>query len=221
VIEAFGAVLPVAVAMALSPVPIIAVLLVLLAPTGRAAGLCFAVGRLLGVAGVVGVFAVLSDGVELTDAGAPVVAVLRLLVGVTLMVLAAAKWRGRARSAEEATLPGWMGAIEGSSPARALWVAILVSVANPKELLLGVGAGLTIGSTGLPLGATLAVGAAYTAIACVSVVGPVVAFVAAPDSMRGRLQRLRLGLVRHNDAIMSVVLLVIGAALIGGGLSDF
>ncbi|KGJ75991.1 hypothetical protein GY21_09435 [Cryobacterium roopkundense] len=218
-LDAFGAALPVAVAVALSPLPLIAVLLVLLSPAGSSAGLTFLAGRLLGVGVVVGLFAVMSDLVERSDDGSPFVGVLRLVVGAALMVLAVAKWRGRPRSADEVDLPGWMGAIEGSSPTRAAFLALTLSVANPKELLLGVGAGITIGSAGLPLGATLAVGAAYTAIACLSVATPVVAFLAAPDRIRGRMEKLRVTLVRHNDAIMSVVLLVIGAALIGGGLS--
>lgn len=218
-LDAFGAALPVAVAVALSPLPIIAVLLVLLSPAGSTAGLTFLAGRLAGVGFVVGLFAVMSDLVERSDDDSPLVAVLRFVVGATLMVLAVAKWRGRPRSADEVDLPAWMGAIEGSSPARAALLALTLSVANPKELLLGVGAGITIGSAALPLGATLAVGAGYTVIACLSVGAPVIAFLAAPDRIRGRLERLRVVLVRHNDAIMSVVLLVIGAALIGGGLA--
>jgi hypothetical protein len=45
-------------------------------------------------------------------------------------------------------------------------------------------------------------------------------FVVAGDRIRERLNEVREFLVRHNTAIMSVVLLVIGAALIGGGLAD-
>ena len=219
-IEAFGAVLPVAVAVALSPFPIIAAVLVLLSPAGRPAGLAFLFGRVVGVAVIVLLVSTISDLLERSDDASPAVALLRLLVGVALVVLAVWKWRGRPRTEADAALPGWMGRVEGSSPAGAARLAILLSVANPKELLLGVGAGVTIGSAGLPLAATLTVAAGYTVIACASVAGPVVAFVVAGERIRGRLDEARALLVRHNTAIMSVVLLVIGAALIGGGLAD-
>ena len=219
-VEAFGSALPVAVAVALSPFPIIAVVLVLLSPTGESAGLAFLAGRVVGVAVVVGVFATISDLVERSDEASPLVAVARVLVGVSLVVFAVWKWPGWPRAEREAKLPGWMSAIDGSSPGRAARMAFLLSVANPKELLLGVGAGITIGSVGLPVGPALVVAAAYTVVACVSVAVPVVAFVVAPDRVRHRLEKLRELLVRHNAAIMSVVLIVIGAALIGGGLSD-
>ncbi|WP_166793137.1 GAP family protein [Cryobacterium lactosi] len=219
-IVAFGAVLPVAVAVALSPFPIIAVVLVLLSPSGRSAGLAFLAGRVVGVALIVVLVAAISDLLERSEDAAPIVALLRLLVGAALVVLAVWKWRGRPRTAADSALPAWMGAIEGSSPAGAARLAFLLSVANPKELLLGVGAGVTIGSAGLPLAATLTVAAGYTVIACLSVLVPVGVFVVAGERIRERLNEVREFLVRHNTAIMSVVLLVIGAALIGGGLAD-
>jgi threonine/homoserine/homoserine lactone efflux protein len=219
VIEAFGAVLPVAVAVALSPFPIIAVVLVLLSPVGRAAGMAFLAGRVVGVALIVLLVASISDLLERSDDAAPAVAVLRVVVGAALVLLAVWKWRGRPRADDDADLPGWMGAIEGSSPAGAARLAFLLSVANPKELLLGVGAGITIGSAGLPLAATLTVATGYTVLACASVAAPVLAFLVAGERIRARLDEARAVLVRHNQAIMSVVLLVIGAVLIGGGLA--
>ena len=218
-LEAFGTALPVAVALALSPFPIIAVLLVLLSPEGRAAGLAFLAGRVLGVAAVMGVAAALSDMLARSEEASPVVALLRLLVGVVLVVLAVRKWRGRPRSQQDASLPGWMTALAAASPARAGGVALLLSVANPKELLLGIAVGITLGAAGLPLGPTLVVVLCCTVVACASVAAPVIAFAAAPERVRGALEQARAQLVRHNDAIISVVLLVIGTALIGGGLS--
>ena len=218
-IEAFGAVLPIAVAVGLSPFPIIAVVLVLLSPSARPAGLAFLAGRVVGVALIVMLASLISDLLERSEEASPAVSLLRILVGVALVVLAGWKWRGRPRADADAALPGWMGAIEGSSPAGAARLAFLLSVANPKELLLGVGAGITIGSAGLPLVETLAVAAAYTVIACLSVIMPVAVYLVSGDSIRQRLDEVRTFLVRHNTAIMSVLLLVIGAALIGGGLA--
>ena len=49
-LEVLGATLPFAVGMLLSPFPIIAALLVLLSPSGRAGGLAYGFGRFVGVA---------------------------------------------------------------------------------------------------------------------------------------------------------------------------
>lgn len=220
-LDVLGETLPLAVGIALSPVPILAVVLLLVAPNKGSAGAAFLAGRLLGVVLVVGLFAVVSDVIELSSGGAsPFVAVTRIIVGAALAFLAVGKWSRRPGPEEEPELPGWMSSIEDSTPGRGFGLAILLSVANPKELLLGLGAGFTLGSAGLPIGTTIVAVLIFTLIACLSVVTPVVAFLAAGERMPGPLEAVRTLLVRHNTVIMSVVLLIIAAALIGGGIAD-
>ena len=90
----------------------------------------------------------------------------------------------------------------------------------PSAGTRGRGAGFTVGSAGLPLGVTMVTVLVFTLIGCLSVMAPVVAFLVASERMRGPLESARTLLVRHNAVIMSVVLLIIAAALIGGGISD-
>jgi threonine/homoserine/homoserine lactone efflux protein len=221
VLDILGETLPLAVGIALSPLPILAVVLLLVAPSGESAGAAFLAGRLMGVLLLVGLFAVMSDVIELSSGDAsPFVAVTRIIVGVALAFLAIGKWSRRPGPEEEPELPGWMTSIEDSTAGRGFRLAFLLSVANPKELLLGLGAGFALGSAGLPLGATMVTVLVFTLIACLSVVTPVVAFLVASERMRGPLASARTLLVRHNAVIMSVVLLIIAAALIGGGIAD-
>ena len=220
-LDVLGETLPLAVGIALSPLPILAVVLLLVSPTSRSAGAAFLAGRLIGVVLVVGLFAVLSDVIERSSGDAsPFVAVTRIIVGMALAFLAVNKWNRRPGPEAEPELPGWMSSIEDSTAGRGFRLAFLLSVANPKELLLGVGAGFAVGSAGLPLGATMVTVLVFTLIACLSVLTPVVAFLVASERVLGPLDSARTLLVRHNTAIMSVVLLIIAAALIGGGVSD-
>lgn len=220
-LNVLGETLPLAVGIALSPVPILAVVLLLVAPNKGSAGSAFLAGRLLGVVLVVGVFAGLSDVIERSSGDpSPVVAGTRIVVGVALAFLALRKWSRRPGTEEDPELPGWMSSIEDSTAGKGFRLAFLLSVANPKELLLGVGAGFAVGSAGLPLGATMIAVLIFTLIACLTVVIPAVAFLVARERMLGPLQAARTLLIRHNVVIMSVVLLIIAAALIGGGISD-
>jgi threonine/homoserine/homoserine lactone efflux protein len=219
-LDVLGETLPLAVGIALSPLPILAVVLLLVSPSSRA-GPAFLAGRLAGVTLVVGLFAAMSDVVERSSGGpSPVVAAARIVVGGALAFLAVRKWSRRPGPEEEPELPGWMSSIEDSTAARGFRLAFLLSIANPKELLLGIGAGFAVGSAGLPLGATMVAVLIFTLIACLSVGTPVVAFLLAGERMAGPLESARTVLVRHNAAIMSVVLLIIAAALIGGGIAD-
>lgn len=219
-LDVLGEAFPLAVGIALSPLPSIAIVLVLLAPPGRRGGTAFLAGRVLAVGAVVGLFAVVSDVVERSGEAGPAVAVTRILVGVALLLVAVKTWRGRPRGGVEPDLPGWMSSIEERSPAQSAQLAVLLTVANPKELLLAIGAGVAIGSGGLPLGQTVVIAAVLTVIACVNVVAPVVAFLLAGDRIRAPLSSARAVLVRHNATIMSVVLVAIAALLVSGGIAD-
>jgi hypothetical protein len=104
-ISVVGEVFPLAVGVALSPLPVIAVLLLLPAPAGSAGGVGFLFGRLAGVGAVAGVVAVLSElFAEATTESSTMSRVLRIVLGLALMVWAIVKWHGRPRG-DEAEIP--------------------------------------------------------------------------------------------------------------------
>src|SRR5687768_6344085 len=111
--QVIGEVIPFAVGVALSPLPIIAVLLLLLAPVGTRGGLAFLAARLLAFAILVALFAWAADLVDEAAGSSTPAAVLRLLVGTGLVVAAVVKWHRRPRGGAEPKLPGWMRAIDG------------------------------------------------------------------------------------------------------------
>jgi len=204
--------------VALSPIPIIATVLILLSQSGKSSGVAFMLGRIAGILLVVGLFALLSDLVAQTSFG-PAVSVARIVVGIALMALAVVRWRGRPGPAEEPELPAWMTSIGSSPPLRSARFAILISVIIPNDLLLGVGGGLTIGSVALPMGTTTAIAVVFAIVASVSVAGPVIACVSSPNKTRTGLISVRELFPKHNAAIMAVVLLLIGANPIGAGIT--
>lgn len=218
-LDAVGELFPYAVGVALSPLPLIAVLLLLLMPSGRASGAALLVGRWAAVVVIATTAALLAEQLPESDGSSVLVAVLRIVLGVGLMVLAIRKWSGRPTGQAEAELPGWMASVESSSVGRAAWLGVLLSVANLKELAFGVGAGLIIGSAGLEVGATVLTVAIYAAIACLSVSVPVVALWVGGDRVRQPLENARTWLVRNNTTVMALVLLVLGAILIGNGIT--
>ena len=218
-LDAIAAILPLAVGAALSPLPIVAIVLLLMSG-GRASGVAFLIARFVVVLALVGVFSFLAESIELAQETSPIMAILRILVGLALAVLAVRKLRGRAGSDEDPELPGWMVRIEGASVGKSIRLAALVSLANPKELLFGIGAGLTIGAAELPYGETAAVVVIYAVIACVSAAVPVVLALVAPRRAEIALTAFRGWLIRNTATVTAVVLLVIAAVLIGGGLSE-
>lgn len=218
-----GDILPLAVGIAISPIPIIAAILMLLSPKARRTSVGFMGGWVLGIAVAVTVFTLLSSALPESDpdAAKPVTAVIQLLLGAGLLFLALRQWRSRPAPGEEPPLPNWMSGIDAMTAGRALGLGFLLAAVNPKNLLLGAGAGLAVGSAGLDVGAVVVVLIVFTVIAAASVAIPVIAYLVASDRMAAPLQRLRDWLVHNNATVMAVLLVVLGVVLIGKGIGNF
>ena len=219
--EAIGQSLPLAIGVALSPVPIIAVVLMLTTPRARSNGPAFVVGWLVGLGVVGAIVLTLAGPGGASEEGQPAtwVSWLKLILGLLLLLVAVRQFRGRPRGDEEAPLPKWMGAIDRFTPGQALGGGAALAAANPKNLLLAVGGAAAIAQTGIP-GSQQAI--AYAVFAVIGTLG-VGAPVGIYFSMGKRSGELLGGLkdwMGHNNAvIMAVLCLVIGVKLIGDALS--
>ena len=104
---AIGQVLSLGVGVALSPVPIIAVVLMLGTPRARANGPAFVLGWVVGLALVGTLVLLAASGADASEGGEPAtwVDVLELVLGCLLALVAVKQWRGRPHEGEEAALP--------------------------------------------------------------------------------------------------------------------
>ena len=218
-----GEVLPLALGILISPIPIIATILMLLAPQARAASVGFMLGWLAGIVVALVVFVLLSGLIpeQNADASRPVSGVVKIVLGVLMLLIASRQWRGRPHEGEEPPLPGWMAAIDKMTSAKAIGLGFALAAVNPKNLLMAAGAGVLVGTASLSTGEVAVVVAVFTVIAGASVMVPVVGYLVARDAMSGPLQSLRVWLVHNNATVMAVLLLVIGVTLIGKGIGSF
>ena len=218
-----GDILPLALGVAISPVPIIAAILMLLSPKARATGTGFLAGWVFGIIVAVTVFTLLSSVLPIgeDESAQPIKGVVQLALGVLLLLLALRQWRRRPKPGEEPALPKWMQAIDTITFPKALGLGFLLSAVNPKNLLLAASAGVTIGAAALDGGSTALVIAVFTLIGASTVLVPVVGYLVAADKLRGPLDALRGWLAKENAVIMAVLLLVIGVAVIGKGIGSF
>jgi threonine/homoserine/homoserine lactone efflux protein len=218
-----GDILTPALGVAISPIPIIAAILMLLSSRARVTGTGFLLGWVLGIVVAVTVFTLLSAilPAEDPDGSQPIKGGIQLLLGVLLLLLAARQWRGRPRGGAEPAMPKWMQAIDSITFPKALGLGLLLSAVNPKNLLLAASAGVTIGASGLEAGASVVAIAIFTLIAASTVLVPVVGYLVAAERLRGPLDALRGWLAKENAVIMAVLLLVIGVVLIGKGIGSF
>jgi threonine/homoserine/homoserine lactone efflux protein len=111
-----------------------------------------------------------------------------------------------------------MQTVDTLPPGKAFVLGTALSAANPKNLALTLAASASIAQAGLSTGDTAIAVAVFVVIASVSVVGPVVWFVIAPERAAKPLESIKQFMSEHNAVIMCVVLLVLGAKLLGDGL---
>jgi threonine/homoserine/homoserine lactone efflux protein len=217
--EAIGAILSSAVGVALSPVPIIAVILMLGTPKARSTGLAFAGGWIAGLLIVSILVLLLTAGASDEDsATAATINWFQVIVGVLFLALAVKEWKSRPKEGETPKLPKWMASIDTFSAGKALLLGAALSGINPKNLALTLTATASISQAGLSGGQSAIAVAVFIIIGSLTVAGPVLFFVLAPKKAAKPLASIKEFMSDHNAVIMMVILLILGAKLLGEGL---
>jgi threonine/homoserine/homoserine lactone efflux protein len=219
--QAVGQILSFGVGVALSPIPIIAVVLMLSTPRGHVNGLAFLGGWILGIAVLGTIVLLVAGGASASKDGIPAtwVSVLKIVLGAALLLLAAREWRGRPRGRTRPELPGWMKSIDSFTPTRSIAMAVALSAVNPKNLVLVVGAAAAIAQTGASAGSQAVALIVFIIIGSLGVGAPVAIYYLMGDRATTILADLRDWMARENATIMAVICLVIGAKLIGDAIT--
>lgn len=218
-----GEILPYAMAVAISPIPIIAVVLMLLSPKAKAAGVGLLAGWVAGITVTVTLFILISEILpeDRSDGPMPILGAIKIALSAGFLFMAIRQWRSRPKKGMEVTLPPWMQAIDKASVISAAMIGFLLSAVNPVNLLMLGNAGLTIGSSELRGGSLAIVVAVFVAIAASTMVIPVVGYLLAARKLARPLELLRGWLARNNAIIVALLLLVVGVYMIFQGLANF
>jgi hypothetical protein len=215
-----GDMLPQAIGVVISPVPIIAVILMLFSKRARSNGLAFLAGWVLALAVVGAVVLFLASAGKISAGGTPstIAYLIKLLLGLLFLFLAYRSWQKRPQEGEEPEMPKWMAAIDSFTAGRALGMSALLAGVNPKNLGLTLAAALTIAQAGLSGGQSAVALVVFVVIASASVAAPVLYYLVAGESAAKTLDGWKVWLQANNATVMFVLLLVLGAKLVGDGL---
>jgi Sap, sulfolipid-1-addressing protein len=218
--RAISEVLPFAIGVAISPVSIVAVILVLFSARARVNGPVFTLGWMVGVAAVSVVAYLLSDAGDVSSGGSASDGSYwaKLVVGILLVLLAVRHWRKRPGPGETPPEPKWMSAIDTLTPVKAGGLAVLLAAANPKNLALSLAAGASLAQAGVS-GGEAAVGLiVFVVVASLAIIVPVVFYLGGGDRAAHVLDGWRTWLSMHNTAVMAVLFVVFGVVLFSQGL---
>jgi hypothetical protein len=219
--QAIGDILSLAIGVAISPVPIIALILMLITPKAKTNGTAFAFGWVLGlcVVGFGGLLIANAADLSTGQSAETGVAWGKVVLGVLFLWLALKQWRARPKAGEEAAMPAWMGAIDAFTAGKALGLGAALSGVNPKNLILTLSAAATVAEVPDLSGAERAVSMlVFIVIASLTVLAPLVVYLAMGAKAEEILSGWKAWLSLHDSAIMFVLFLVFGMVLIGKGM---
>lgn len=209
--------LPFAVGIAISPVPIITAILMLFSPKPAANALGFLAGWFLGIgipAAVVLMLAVKQMN-ESDTPGSATVMYVRLAAGIVLIVLALWRWRNRHQPDDPHNKPLLMRLVDFINPWKAVVVGFLFAdVTNPKNMALTVAGCLAMTRAALPFAGLAMMVLLFTVIASLGVGIPVLVFLSGGEAAQEKVVQWRHWLVQHRRAVMAVLFCVFGVALI-------
>lgn len=214
--------LPMAVALTIIPIPIVAVILMLFSERARQNGVAFLTGWILGVAAAMSILlVVVSSQDPATDEGSSAtLSWIKVILGAILVLLAVREWRKRPAAGVEVEMPRWMQRIDSMEPGGAFGLGILLAAANPKNLLLIAGGAVAIAQADLPSSETAIAIAIFTLIGSLSIAIPALGYLFTGERIQPSLDRAKTWLTANNTTVMAVLLIVIGIALLGKGLGD-
>lgn len=218
-----GALLPFAVGVAISPMPIVAMVLMLTTARARSNGLSLLLGWIVGIAVAGAIVLAIVGPSNPTDNGAPSTwnNWLKLVLGLLLLALAVKEWRARPAHDADAPVPKWMSALDSFTPVQSGGTAILLAAVNPKNLLLIIGGANAVAQTGIAGAEQAFAWAVFTLIATIGVAIPMAIYLFMGERAATTLDGLQKWMARNNTAVMAVLLLVIGVKLIGDAISGF
>lgn len=220
-LQVIGAILPLAVVVALSPLNVLPAVLLLFTRRPLTNALAFLVGFAAGVAVVLWLLTWLGGaiGVAAGTGHARWPGILKLALGAYLLYAAVQKFRGRPKPDEEGSLPAWMNGIGGYEPGRSLGAGTALGALNPKNVVMALASGAALAAGGLSVGQQVAAGAVYVFVAVLGVAAPIVVMLSLGERAHDVLESWNVWLRHNNATVMAVLFVTFGVVLIGQGIA--
>jgi len=213
--------IPLAIAAALQPPQVIALVILIQTKRGEANGLAYIIGMIAFRLFLGGSFWILISNVEETieTSGGN----FSLLVGTMLLVLGIlmlvnALRRGFSKHGEDEAAASWLDKLQNVTPLRAALVGVAFLALDPKDWLVDIAAINLIADADLSGSKSLLTFLAYILMAQSLLLIPLILFFFLPQRTRSGLTRLTVWMKRHEQTIEIIFALIFGLLFLQIGL---
>jgi len=210
--------LPLAAVVAISPVPILAVIMMLLTDRERANPLAFLAGWIC-ILIVLAAGALLAGADSVSTTPSKTVAVVFVVVAVGLIALAIHEWRRRPRKGEPQRIEPWTKFLHTVTPPRAFALGAGLVIVAVKDVLSALQAGALIDDASFSLGQQIVAVIFFVLVSSLLIIIPIAVAAAFGERAVPTLHRWRQWLERHGRLVLACLFSLIALLLLLQGLS--
>ena len=217
-IEALKYSLPMALGLALSPFPVIAVIIILMTPKAKINAPSFLLGWIMGIY-IVGVLIFLMPGLETTQ-GNPTVffGIIKALAGISLLVYAFRSWLKRPKPGDVIETPKLFLTLDTFGIWQSLLTGFLFSAANVKNMAFSATGAARINHYLLTDNSMYAALLIFALMGSLTLIFPVGIYLLMGDKIEPTFTEWKTCLIKNNAIILVILLGSIGLLLLKSGL---
>jgi MFS family permease len=211
----YASLIPHAIAVALSPMPIAALIFLLLSNKPKENSLGFLAGWFVALVVNVFIFAFLFGASGVPQGGDPLgVRIFHFVLGVILIIFAFNEWKKRPKKGQKPTVPKWMKEITGFTPTKSFLIATALVTINAKNTVLDVAVGDLINNKAENIESGIVAIFVFAFIASLSILIPVVAFLLFGDRLKKTLNSLNGFFIKKSNMILFILFLILGIGIV-------
>lgn len=214
--------------IAISPTPVVVVILMLFSPKGRRNAIAFLVGWMIGLLalGIV-IFAFLGASLEYLDAGTilsrPLV---QVSIGIFLIFLGLRRWRTPAAEPKDETIPGWFTKVDDAltkssdkfTPSRAFFLAIVMSALSPKNIALMLALFLALSQAELLQNEVLILLVVFVLISSLTIGIPILYAIVKGDGAQESLTEWKIWILANRGRAFGLLVMLLGVIVMLNGI---
>lgn len=216
--------------VAISPTPIVVVLLMLFSPGGRKNALAYLIGWVVGL-GLLAilVFALLETGRSVLESSSAFSRpAIQVLLGIGVIWIGIRQWNKPPKSDAEAATPKWMASADQLltkssdklTPRRALFLAVVMSALSPKNIALMFAFALALTQANLSsqeIGALLVL---FILFSSLTIGIPVLYAQVKGEGAQASLSQMKDWVIVNRSRSMSLLLFVLGGIMILNAVTE-
>lgn len=214
--------------IAISPTPVVVVILMLFSPSGRRNAIAYLIGWIIGLVllGVI-LLALFNTGSEFLESSSffsrPLI---QILLGIGILVMGWRRWNKSPKATPEEAMPKWFASVDDMltkssdkfTPRRALVLALVMSALSPKNIALMLALFLSISQAGLDARDAFILIFVFILLSSVTIGIPILYAIVKGEDAHAALNEWKTWVILNRGRAIALLLFLLGGIVILNGV---